>query len=764
MPDQRTQFVGRETELQQIALRHEQGERLITLLGAGGTGKTRLAIHYGRLHIESMKGGVWIADLTNAKSTADVCSAVARALDLPLTTKNSVVQVGQAIHARGEMMLVLDNFEQVVASASETVANWLSMAPKAHFLVTSSQVLGIRGEQLLAVDPLPVPPNDLEDDVREDQVFAMSRYDAVSLFCLRAQQVDPAFELNLQNVVPVVNIVRYLDGIPLAIEFAASRVRMMQPNQLFQRIQHRMDVLRGPTKSGTERQATLRGAIDWSWRTLEPWEQAALCRCAIFRGGFSLDAAEALLDLSAWSDAPFGMDVVQALHDKSLLFRVRSQDDAEVRFDMYRSIRNYAEDKFRTDGVISGAIGRTMTGSQAYREGLDQHAEYFALRCARANDGAPGQIRSLAPDLDNLLKASRHASTHQLADLAAATILAAITIIGFQGPFASTISLSDTVLRVEDLTVDARMRILNARGTALRIIGNSIAAQAAFEQALDLAYAQQNHVFEATVRINLSVLCRQIGRMDGARSHAEAALELALAAGEHRLAARVLSNLGRYHQERGEVETAASYFQRATQFLQEVDEPRLQAITDLNVGEIALMQGRYAESDATLARVLAVLHEQGDRIHAGIAHILLAKLRLEQRDVSGATAHFNQALTVARSAGNRRFEGLALTGFARLHIYQSELADASEAIAIALPILEGSATLLPRARRGLSKRRWSRYGKTDIRRPRALHTARPSYEMLGISMNLAIYCAHVHELGFAKAAGLLLTEPSMKPS
>ena len=212
-----------------------------------------------------------------------------------------------------------------------TLGHWLDRAPDAAFIVTSRERLHLTGEEIFPIEPLPL------------------EMDAIDLFATRAHAQRPDFVLNEGNRAAVAEVVRLLDGLPLAIELAAARVRVLSPAQLVERMRDRFSVLAG-ARGAAARQATLRAAIDWSWDLLAPWEQAAFAQCAIFEGGFTLEAAEAVLDLSRWPQAPSTMDVVQALADKSLLRTWIPAEESryaieEPYFGMYISIHEYAAEK-----------------------------------------------------------------------------------------------------------------------------------------------------------------------------------------------------------------------------------------------------------------------------------------------------------------------------------------------------------------------------------------------------------------------------------
>ena len=310
-------FVGRETELAELAERFAAGARLVTIKGTGGAGKTRFACRFARSRWDELAGGAWFVDLTEARTAVGLLHATAMALEVPLRGEGFdalAAQVGHAISGRGPVLLVLDNFEQVVQHASVTLGRWLQMAPEASFLVTSRESLKLGGEQVFVFAPLP-------------------EADGVTLFELRARAAGATLPQDPQTRATIARIVAAVDGLPLAIELAAARAVLLSPDQLLERLSERFKLLRGGQRGDTDRQSTLRGLIRWSWELLEPWEQAALAQLSVFRDGFFMDAAEAVLDLSAWPDAPWSLDVVGSLLDKSLLHSWEAH--GQPRFGMY---------------------------------------------------------------------------------------------------------------------------------------------------------------------------------------------------------------------------------------------------------------------------------------------------------------------------------------------------------------------------------------------------------------------------------------------
>ncbi|MEL6349805.1 MAG: protein kinase, partial [Myxococcota bacterium] len=284
-------FIGRETELAQLT---EQlaNSRLITVTGAGGIGKTRFVLQFSHQNRSSFPGGVFFCDLSEARDLEGIVFVVSQAMDIPLGRGDHLKQLGHAIAAHGRCLLVLDNFEQIAAFAPGTVERWLKEAPEARFVVTSRVLLEVSGEQTCRLQPL-----------TEDA--------AVWMFVHRAQNKKRTFRLTDGNRDAVLQLVRQLDCLPLAIELACARIGIMTPEVMVKRMSRRFQLLASGKRNTAHRQATLRAAIDWSWALLEDWEKDAFAQCSVFEGGFTLEAAEAIIALD--DDAPWPMDAIQSL-------------------------------------------------------------------------------------------------------------------------------------------------------------------------------------------------------------------------------------------------------------------------------------------------------------------------------------------------------------------------------------------------------------------------------------------------------------------
>ena len=361
LPAERDGFVGRRDALRALADRFDGGARLVSLLGIGGTGKTRLATRFGWTHLGDWPGGVWFCDLAAARSFEGLAGAVAQGLELPLGQDDPVQQIGQALAGRGRCLVVIDTFEHLTRWAEPTLGRWLDRAPEAAFLVTTREVLGISGEQTLALPPL-------------------ARDDSEQLFVERARAARRDFEPRAEDQAAIRTLVELLDGLPLAIELAAARVRTLAPRALLARMSERFKLL-ASGGGRLDRQATLRATFDWSWELLPTPEKMALAQLSVFEGGFALEAAEAVIDLAPLPDPPWTLDVLRALVDKSFV-RARSLG-SEERFDLLSSVQAYAAEHLATEGRYSGS------GAAARQAAELRHGAWFAGLPGPAAVGTP---------------------------------------------------------------------------------------------------------------------------------------------------------------------------------------------------------------------------------------------------------------------------------------------------------------------------------------------------------------------------------------
>ena len=665
LPAEPDSFVGRGADLAAIARQFEAGTRLLTLLGQGGTGKTRLAIRYCRGSLGDWPGGVWFCDLSEASSLDGICYATGSALGVRLGAGDAAAQLAEAIAGRGRCLVVLDNFEQVMQHAAATVGRWLD-APEAMFMVTSRERLNLPGEVVQLVEPLPLDGP------------------AIELFVARARAVRHDFALDDAQRSVVVQIVRLLDGLPLAIELAAARIVMLSPSQLLLRLRDRFKLLSG--RRGASRQATLRAAIDWSWELLRAWEQTALEQCTVFEGGFTLAAAEAVIDLSAWPDAPPVIDAMQALVDKSLLRRwvphtaALRHDIDEPYFGMYISIHEYVAEKCRQRGADYQHLLQERHGHFFAAFGSDEALE------ALFEHGGMQRHHALRRELDNLVAACRRAIARRDGENAVACYRAAWEVLALQGPFGMAVGLGDEVLAIEGLDVRLAELARLTQTEALTRVGTTDGLEVKLVQALERVRNIGDRKLEARIRGRLGNVCIWTGRLDDARGHYAAGLECSRAVGNRLLEGRMHGNLAIVCHERGHADEAMAHYEAALAIEREIGSQRDEAITLCNFADLLGGQGNTEQARAQFAAALALLRELGDRDTEAVTLQQLGEFEVGQGLLDEALATLRAALQLTRDIGNRRIQGHVLRSLGSALLERGERDDALAAFEQALAI------------------------------------------------------------------------------
>ena len=348
LPSQLTSFVGREREIAAVR-RVQAGTRLLTLTGAGGCGKTRLALELARELLWAYSHGIWIAELAALADPALVPETVATALGLhPTGARPTAEEVSEFLDGR-HLLLVLDNCEHLLTACAHFAEALLRASPTLEVIATSREPLGIAGETIWRVPPMAEP-------------------DSLSLFVDRARLHRPEFELTPANADAVAEVCRRLDGIPLAIELATARLKMLAPEQIAARLGDRLGLLTGGSRTALPRHQTLRAALDWSYDLLTEQEQALLCGLAVFAGGFTLDAAEALGERRPAPGAVLRADVFDTLSqlvDKSLV--VSEERDGGARCRMLETIRQYAAEHLEQRADAAAPATATSAGAWRWR-------------------------------------------------------------------------------------------------------------------------------------------------------------------------------------------------------------------------------------------------------------------------------------------------------------------------------------------------------------------------------------------------------------
>ena len=568
-------IVGRSDEIAELRqLLTDGGERLVTIHGPGGAGKTRLAIHVAAGLLEHFTDGTFFVDLTPV-TTEGVAIAVADVLGLSLEHDTGELDLSDAIGSK-RMLLVLDNFEQVIGAA-DTVSALVQNCGNLRLLVTSQVVLRVRGEYEFRLNPLSLPA--------DETVEAVLSSDAARLFVQRAASVCPGFEIDAGNAPAVSRICRMLDGLPLALELAAARTRLFSVNELAERLQTGLGLLASGSRDAPLRHQTLRATVEWSYGLLSASDQLFFRDFAVFNGGATIAAIEAVV--AADQDA---LTALTSLVEHSLIRR----SQGESRFSMLQTIRSYAFELLETD-----------PNHDAIR---DRHAEFYLDVATTDREGLD---RQLEEEVDNCRTA----------------------LDWWLG--AAEIGRSDSGT--------SALRLADALGSFWYRHGHALEGITWFERALAVATDPPPELHASALR-RLGILVEATRDQGRARALFEEALGLYRAAGSETGEAACLNSLGVVMRSRGDLDEAEGFFEGATEIRRRLGDEAGLSTTISNLGITAADRGDFARAQELFETALAIDRKLKDEWAITVDANNLAVVHFEQGDPELATRMASQAL------------------------------------------------------------------------------------------------------------------------
>jgi predicted ATPase/DNA-binding SARP family transcriptional activator len=565
LPTQPTALVGRERELGEARERLLREDiRLLTFTGPGGTGKTRLALQVAAEVVEQFPAGTFFVGLAPIADPELVVPAIARALSVRESAGRSVAETLEDYLRERKLLLLIDNFEHVVTGAP-AVADLLAAAPWLKVLATSREPLHLAGERVYAVPPLDLPP-----DVSVD---ALAANEAVALFVERAQAIRPDFELRETNALAVAEICRRLDGLPLAIELAAARIVLFPPAALLARLDARLKLLTAGARDQPPRHQTLRAALDWSHDLLSEQRKALFARLAVFAGGWTLEAAEAICD----GDLDV-VDGLASLLDKSLVHLEGTEE--EPRFAMLETIREYGLERLDESGEAADVRRR--------------HAEHFLAfaQTARGYARGPDEFEWLERtqlELDNIRAALGWAIESSDGELGLALAEALEPFWYRRVQLREGLSWLEPLLELApDAPPALRGAALAVAGRLASELGSADRARPWYEESLPLVRAAGDRVQEAWALHGLGVVAALEGDRTRARGLLEQSFELFLELGQHAPAAGRLTYLAQLAQQEGDLPAARSYVERSVVEYGAAGDADGVAGSTLGLGDLAL--------------------------------------------------------------------------------------------------------------------------------------------------------------------------------
>jgi predicted ATPase/class 3 adenylate cyclase len=526
LPPQRTSFVGREHEVAEVASLLADTQ-LLTLTGPGGTGKTRLALKVAADQLDRFSDGVFFADLSPIVDPALVPSVIAQALLVREEAGRDILDT-LADHLRDRhLLLVLDNSEQVI-EAGAAIARLVDAAPRLTVLVTSRAPFHISAEHEYQVPPLAVPDPRYRDDLE-----VVTQSEAVALFAERASTIRPGFRVTSQNAAAVAQIAARLDGLPLAIELAASRLKLLSAEALLERLGQRLSLLIGGARDLPERQRTLRATIEWSHDLFEPEDQRLFARLGTFNGGWTLEAAEVICGPGVSLDV---LDGLGTLIDHSMVRSGEPQDDGEPRFTMLETIREFAVERLALSGEADELRRRH---AERFRD-LAEEAEGHLTREDRVL-----WLTRLEGEHDNIRAALDWAERAQDAENGLRTAAAMWRFWLQRGHLSEGRGRLERLLSLPGAEArgPVRARALGALGGITYWQNDYPPMRAAYEEAVDIAREVGDPKLLASALLDLSSISHLEQDADGAEAILREALATAEEAGDRALTAELWSNI-----------------------------------------------------------------------------------------------------------------------------------------------------------------------------------------------------------------------------
>lgn len=675
LPNQPTRFIGRESKISEIRkLLLRPDVRLVTLHGPGGTGKTRLSLKVAEDVLAHFPDGVFFVPLADDRDRHQMVSRIAKQLGIREGGRPLLESITDYLRHKA-LLMVLDNFEQLVDHVA-IISEIITEAPEIKILVTSRIALDLYGEHRF-----PVPPMKLPQEENELTLEELIENESVTMFLDRARAADSGFSLTKQNASAVAEICRRLDGLPLAIELAAARVKIFKPQAILSRLDDRFDLLSNGARNIPDRHQTLRNTLSWSYDLLDKDEKILYNRLSVFKGGFTMDAAKAVCNFDHQLDILMGLT---SLVDNSLIRKDETADN-EPRFKMLETIREFAFERL----VESGELETLQ----------ERHAKYFGdiainqIGFELYAENALYWLDWLERELSNI-RAMLNWSLSDLGDiqLGAQTITMILWFWYRRGYLTEGLNWAEKFLKTPDLQEPSLMRAFALQCAGILAVwkGEQEKGLERLKESLALLQREEEDPWIGLSYMSNAVALINMGRDSAARPLLETAGNIFKETNQDYFLAVVLVHLGNVELGLGHPKKARSVLNEALSVARPLNENWILSFVLNNLGEVARTQGQYKQAREVYEKCTELLKDTGDRGDMARFIHSLAYIDQYEGDLELAESKFRKGLEMFRRLGNRRGIAECLAGLAGVKARAGHLEWGATMLSTAKSLLEST--------------------------------------------------------------------------
>lgn len=715
LPSSLTPLLGRETEVEALTqLISRSDVRLVTLVGAPGVGKTRMALHTANAIIGTFAHGSAFVDLSPITEPKDVLNTLAGAVGVQGGSSDTPLMI-QLINAlkHKNILLLIDNFEHVI-DASPQLVQLLGNAPQLKALVTSRETLRVSGEYEFAVNPLPVP------QLTSSQGEPLIDYAAIQLFAQRAQAVDPGFRLTPEALKAILEICRKLDGLPLAIELAAARSKFITPQAMLTQFDHRLDWVAHGTRDTSAARQTLRGAVEWSYNTLSETECVLMRRLSVFSGGWNASDAEAVCGEAEAQPSPLlrrgeVLDTLIQLTDKSLV--IAEKQDHETRFRFLETIHEFVREKLEASGEGTELRNRHLAYFANYAETIENNVDGTEqLKWTRLADQEHNNMRAAldwglreGAVFQNGLRIAAALGVFWLARgyfregferlsayLQRATEpeheSARIKLLYRSGAMAGYMFDHSTGQQLCTQSVELARALNRKRDLAnalfylseiVHFLGQAQAARTLLDECITLC-RQENYTTQLSLSLtNLGVFLNKAGDFESAQSMIEEGLAIANRANDIWGTGHALLSLGSINRLNQNYEAAIDYFERSLEVILQIGDRHAEGVTYSNLALLYFIKANYAKVGDCAERSFAVFQTMGNEYRSPYPLRMMGYSAVHAGNVVRARVLMQESLKGNDAIGDTLGQLACLIGFAQCAVADKDFESAVQLCALA---------------------------------------------------------------------------------